>query len=697
MELNGRYLLEHRIGRGGMGEVWRGHDRELGRPVAVKLLLDLTGDARAIRRFQREAALAARLRDPAITTVHDVGVHEDRPFIVMELLDGTDLATRLAGAPGGLPAAEAVALAAQAARGLAAAHADGVVHRDLKPANLFLTAAGRLKICDFGLARAADAASALTVTGEVFGTPAYMAPEQARGTADERSDLYSLGCVLHELLTGRPPFPTGRPALALLLAHRDESPAGPRALRPDLSPELDRLVLDLLAKDPAARPATAAELADTLEAYPWAGAARPPASALDPVRAERLYRAVLLKSELDGDHRVLCRLAAAYADTDPERAARLFESALRDARRPYLFRDEAVCDVVVALAAFDPDGAEDAARTIEDDAQRARAKAGVAAAVAAADPYRAARLLHELRDPATLRPLAEAMARIPARDATTIIEAIRNPHHRVEAVVLLGRAVAPADPGRAEELLRAVGRETALVEALAADHPDRAEHVARSLTDPEPALGVLAAAAVDTDPARAARIAAELRRPSPATAYALAVGLSAAYPEHAERMFDLIPAKDDRIRARAAAAARVAAGDPDRAGRMLAKAIRAGRRIMHRERWHRVLHSIAGDIAGTYPDEAERIGRLLSGDGSGLAWVVTRMASEDVANAERIARSISEQSRRERALGRIAIALSTRDPDRAERIATSLQDRYASVHTLLDLADIWSGRPLPED
>ena len=172
----------------------------------------------------------------------------------------------LAEAPADLPIEVAVSLTIQAAEALQAAHAGHVVHRDLKPANLFVLDSGRLKICDFGIAWAVDNATHLTATGQVIGTPAYMSPEQCRGEqVDERSDLYSLGCVLYELLTGHPPFLEGQ-RLAIMFQHLDAAPAAPRAIRPDVPPEVDHLVLELLAKDPARRPAHASHVIAALQA-----------------------------------------------------------------------------------------------------------------------------------------------------------------------------------------------------------------------------------------------------------------------------------------------------------------------------------------------------------------------------------------------------------------------------------------------
>ena len=264
IELVGRYVLEELLGAGAMGEVWRGTDRQLDRPVAVKVMRDQFADPRLGRRFQREARITARLQHPGIVVVYDAGTHDGHPFIVMELLEGRDLAAVLDQENAGLAVDMAISLAIQAAEALQAAHAGHVIHRDLKPANLFLQDNGLLKICDFGIAWASDATAGLTSAGQAIGTAWYMSPEQCEGNqVDERSDLYSLGCVLHELLTGQPPFPAGQ-QLTVMFQHRDTPPAGPRALRPDIPAELDSLVLKLLAKAPADRQPNAGVVAAAL-------------------------------------------------------------------------------------------------------------------------------------------------------------------------------------------------------------------------------------------------------------------------------------------------------------------------------------------------------------------------------------------------------------------------------------------------
>ncbi len=267
LKLSGRYVLEALLGYGGMGEVWRGVDEHLGRQVAVKVLREHFADPELTERFRHEARIAARLQHPGITVVHDVGSDNGHLFIVMELLHGRDLASMLAEAPSGLSIDAAVSLALQATEALQAAHAGHVIHRDLKPANLFMLSNGHLKICDFGIARAVDAASHLTATGQAIGTPAYMSPEQCLGQqVDERSDLYSLGYVFYALLTGQPPFVEGQP-LAIMSQHLNAAPLAPRTIRADIPPELDHLVLDMLAKDPARRPADAGHVIAALRQW----------------------------------------------------------------------------------------------------------------------------------------------------------------------------------------------------------------------------------------------------------------------------------------------------------------------------------------------------------------------------------------------------------------------------------------------
>ncbi|MFZ3500026.1 PQQ-binding-like beta-propeller repeat protein [Streptomyces sp. 5.8] len=262
--LAGRYELAAFVGRGGMGEVWAGRDRVIGRHVAVKLLPHNQGDPGGAELFFREARTAGGLNHRGVVTVHDMGQDpaDGTLFLVMEYIEGRDLAAvlRQDGPP---PVPVALGWAAQGAAALAAAHTAGIVHRDLKPANLMLTTGGEIKILDFGIARYMAASDK---SSKVMGTLAYMAPERFdEQSGDARSDLYAFGCVLHELLTGSTPFAATGP-VAMMTAHLNRTPVPPGTLRPDVPAALDALVLRLLAKAPEDRPASATEVHDALRA-----------------------------------------------------------------------------------------------------------------------------------------------------------------------------------------------------------------------------------------------------------------------------------------------------------------------------------------------------------------------------------------------------------------------------------------------
>ncbi|MDQ1021747.1 serine/threonine-protein kinase [Streptomyces afghaniensis] len=283
MLLAGRYRLDVEIGRGGMGEVWRAYDETLARAVAVKLLLPQDTDATAASRFRLEAQTAGRLNHPNVVGVLDFGEYDNRLYLVMELVEGDSLA-RVLSVSGALPAERVARLAAQAAAGLAAAHEQGIVHRDVKPANLLLDAGGTLKIGDFGIARFLDdPGAALTATGQIVGTGLYLAPERALGRpAGPASDMYSLGCVLYQLLSGRPPFQADT-AVALLHQHLDNAPVPPRELGvAGLPPAFESYLLALLAKQPEDRP-TAQQAAEWFAGGAWRGLPEPLPEAASPV------------------------------------------------------------------------------------------------------------------------------------------------------------------------------------------------------------------------------------------------------------------------------------------------------------------------------------------------------------------------------------------------------------------------------
>ena len=264
--LAGRYRLDEVIGRGGMSTVYRGTDLSLDRVVAVKVAMDplLERDPVYASRFKREARAAAGISNSGIVTVFDAGADGPTRYIVMEYVEGRDLAAILRDERP-LEPPRAVRIAEQVAGTLAAAHAAGIVHRDIKPGNIMVTPEGQVKVLDFGIARTTDGVN-LTQTASVLGTAPYMSPEQAMGQpADARSDIYSLGCVLYEMLTGKPPFSGDLPA-AVLHQHVRVAPKPPRALNPNVPPALDALVLQMLAKSPEDRPQTAAEVRDRLAA-----------------------------------------------------------------------------------------------------------------------------------------------------------------------------------------------------------------------------------------------------------------------------------------------------------------------------------------------------------------------------------------------------------------------------------------------
>jgi serine/threonine-protein kinase len=264
----GDYELLEELGRGGMGVVYKAWQRSLGRVVALKMILRGThASAADLARFRSEAASAAKLDHPHIVSVYDIGEVDGQPFFTMKYVEGITLAGRLSQGP--LEPREAARIMRDVALALHAAHQSGILHRDLKPSNVLLDKAGQPHLMDFGLAKRVDGGAGLTHSGDILGTPSYMPPEQAAGVRGElgpTGDVYSLGAILYQLLTGRPPFQAASTMDTLMLVLEQE-PVPPRLLNPNVPRELELICLKCLQKPPDLRYATAAQLAEDLQAY----------------------------------------------------------------------------------------------------------------------------------------------------------------------------------------------------------------------------------------------------------------------------------------------------------------------------------------------------------------------------------------------------------------------------------------------
>ncbi len=263
----GAYRILEEIGRGGMGVVYRAKDPYLGRSVAIKLVLDQArGNTEHLARFRLEAEAAARIDHPGIVSIYEAGEHSGLPYLVMAYVPGRSLARRIAEAP--LPPQSAARILGRVAQAVHHLHRHGIIHRDLKPENVLLDADEQPRVTDFGLAKLQDQSAELTATGDVLGTPCYMAPEQARQTRDAGvpADVYSLGATLYCVITGRPPFKAAT-ALETLRQVLEREPVAPRALNPSIPVDLETICLACLRKEPSRRYSTAAAMADDLERY----------------------------------------------------------------------------------------------------------------------------------------------------------------------------------------------------------------------------------------------------------------------------------------------------------------------------------------------------------------------------------------------------------------------------------------------
>jgi serine/threonine protein kinase len=635
-ELAGRYRLAGLLGHGAMGEVWRATDLNLERDVAVKVITaNWIGEAmkEALARFRREGKAAARLNHPCIADVYDLGDHQGKPFLVLELLTGPDLATLLRRHPDGLPVKQALEYGAQAAEGLAVAHAAGIVHRDVKPSNLILDRQGTVKVCDFGIARLDGATAGLTGTGTALGTPNYMSPEQARAEAvTAASDVYGLGATLFHLLTGQVVFHC-EDVLSVLYQHVNQLPPAASDLRARIPAEVDAYLRALLAKSPADRPSTDA-IASRLRTLSITSC---DATAL---LAEAEDRA---RTITDPDHKahVLRETAAALVRIDLSQARAVLAEAERIARSitssPYN-RARALRKIAGVLAEIDPAQAEDLARSITDPYNQARALSKIAEALAGTDPGRALVAVGE----------AERIAR-------TFTEFQRN--RQEEILGEIAAALTRIDPGRARALLAEAERiahglnttdiHETIGRALARIDPAAAEHFARTYTDSHygqaRVLQAVAKVLAETDPSRAQAVLGEAARNTPK-------------PDH------VIFA--DVLRNIAGVMAGI---NPDWARSMLAKTEPALRG-----------HTDAYTQALKLGEFAEVLALL----DPGRARVV-------LAEAEYLARTINTTTtphNQMRALRKIAVVLCRIDPAQAEQLARTIPDPYNQARGLVSIA-----------
>ncbi|MCX4767984.1 serine/threonine protein kinase [Streptomyces sp. NBC_01275] len=511
-ELAGRYRLEELLGRGGMGQVWRAEDLQLRRQVAVKLLrVDLSADLGQAReilvRFHREGRAMAKLAHRNIAAVYDVGEHSGTPFLVLELLDGSDLRTVLENhLARGIPLPLVAQYGAQAADALAAAHDAEIVHRDIKPANLMVLADNTVKVCDFGIARLRQASTEQEVTrsGVAIGTPAYMPPEQLQGKpVDAAADVYALGATLFHLLTGRLVFPAQDP-VAFYAMHAGAPAPQVSSLRSDAPREWDALIASMLSKDPRRRPsaaAAAARLRNPALTKPAAHTAR--RTRIDVAEALSVARAIE-----DGQKRAqpLVKIAKVVAESDPVAAKALLTEAERSARTRISSFANAfdLVPIARALAADDPGYA-------------AALLAGAERIVRESMRRDSVGTLSEWHDN-TLGDIAEVWAVLDPDRAYAVVGDIAMPYKREFARHRVIRALASAHPVLSESVARALtGRDSTregwqLAEALVTGPPlSRTIARARTRRASLPAVQHIAVALASVDLAAGVRVARMIR------------------------------------------------------------------------------------------------------------------------------------------------------------------------------------------
>lgn len=684
-ELVGRYRLVELLGWGAMGEVWRATDPHLERDVAVKTMLaNWAGEAQhaAMVRFRREGRAAARLNHPHIAAVHDVGEHAGQPFLVLELLPGPDLAGLLERHPGGLPVEQALEYGAQAAEGLAAAHEAGIVHRDVKPSNLVLDRHGKVKVCDFGIARLEGATAGLSATGRGFGTPHYMPPEQINGDpVTPAADVYSLGATLFHLLTGRVVF-TGDNLMAIVGQHLHKPPPAASSLRPSLPATVDTFLAALLVKTPADRPRTSRvphRLRDLTTRYGKAS------TLLD--EAEHAADSI---TDPEAKAWALQGVAGAMAAVDPARSGALLDESAQTARTVtgrFGGAERALRGAAKTAAAVDHAQAERIARTITDPRSQAEALLEVAAVIAAVAPARARSLLAEteqiagtLTDSgaqgALLGWAALVMVAVDLSEAERITRAITDTAMQAHTLGAIAETMAAEDPIEAERIARtitdpdeqaeALGRVAKTVAAVDLARSRallaEAQQIARTITDPKTQVWVLAElamAAADVDPARFRALLAEAGQIAdavgPHAKGVVARAVAALDPRQAEGIARSITDPHAQAFALRQMAGVMAPADPARAER-LAHSIAD----LHLQAW--ALREVAAETAAVDRDEAQRIARSITDphfQGWALREVAVQVAAVDPAQAEGIARTIADPAHKAVVLSAIARAILT--------------------------------------